>query len=57
MNREHGVMAVVVDYGAVCCRVLKLRRCWIVDDGCIHLQHILRMEHIGLQQLFLDYNL
>lgn len=38
-------------------RVVKIRRCWITDDGCIHIQKILKMETIGLEKLLMDYNL
>lgn len=48
---ECGVAVVVV------CSVMKLRRCWITDEGCIHLQHILRMDDIALTKIYLDYNL
>ena len=40
-----------------CVRVLRLRRCWIVDDGCRHLRYMLGLETIGVTELYLDHNL
>jgi hypothetical protein len=47
----------VASYPTLWCRVLRLKRCWVTDHGCIHLGSILAMPDIGIERLVLDFNL